>query len=329
MPPVKKQSREGELFNVNGLSVKEKAIYKIENRYDANAPSGFRAHNSTKLPSTNVGNSVQIPFVITNRATNDGIWDTGFFEKSPCYAGEDSTRVKERVKALNTYVVNPFEKLKGIPGILEHSNDDFWSSYTVELWAGRYFNTDDPMDLLDLYAAMHSGELAPESDQGNPKYKQADYIIIDKVKERSAKKHKAVSNATAIGKFYALVNENPKKLLMLLKYVGISNLASKADDETLITLFMQWLDRGEKNAEIFLNLLDECENKQFEEVIYLYSTLRTLFEKGKGITKNTMGDYVYNGQALGKDLKHVARNLVASPDLSDIKAQILEKADVK
>lgn len=329
MPPIKKQNRDGEMFNVNGLSVKESAVYKIENRYDPTAPTGFQRHNATKLPSSDVGNSVQIPFVVTNKATGDGIWDTGFFEKSPCYAGMPPAAVKERVKALRTHIVEPYEKLKGKEGLLEHSNDEFWSSFTVDLWAGRYLSTDDPIHLLDLYAAMQAGELAVESDQGNPRYNQADFIIIDKVKERSAKQSRAVASVTASGRFFALLQENPQKLLVMLRYVGVTNVTNKIDSDVLMTLFTQWLDMGDKNAENFVKLLDECENKSFEEAVYMYTTLKNMFERGRAITKNTMGDYVYNGHPLGKDLKHVAKNLVMSPDLSEIKAQILEEADAK
>jgi len=314
---TKSVNKADELFNINGLSIKKDAVYKIENRLDLKAPSGFREHRSTKLPSTSVGNTVYCPF------TNN-VWDTGLYAYSPCYRGEaNSAIVQAKIKALEEYIVKPYEKLSGKVDILSQNNEDFWLDYKVELWAGKYFNTAEPEDMLQLYLAMMGGELAPEGDDGNPKYSQADFTIVDKAKEQSAKQRNAVTNIDAIGQFFVLLSENPQKLINVLKYIGIANLTDKADSNTMKTLFYTWIDRDTRNPEIFAKVIEDSEVKEFEEVLYVHATIKKLAESGK-LPKNSVGDYTYTGIPLGKDLKSVAKNLVQNPEISDIKAQILE-----
>jgi len=315
---TKTVNKADELFNVNGLSIKKDAVYKIENRLDLKAPSGYQKERSTKLPSADTGNTIYCPF-------DNGVWDTGLYAFSPCYRGEsDSTATTEKLKMLQEYVVKPYERKTGIEGILEQKNDTFWNDYKVELWAGKYFNTSEPDDMLQLYLAMMAGELAPENDGGNPKYNQADFVIIDKAKERTLKTRKAVTNIDAIISFGALLSENPQKLSNILRYVGVANITDKIDGTTMKTMFHTWIERDERNAEIFGELIDKCEDKKFEEMVYLHSTLKKTAESGK-LSKNSIGDYVYNGVSLGKDLKAVAKNLVQNSELSDTKAQIIEE----
>ena len=315
-----------ELFTINGLTIRKGATYKVENKFDATAPSGFQKQRTTKLPSADVGNTIQCPFHSTNN-NGGGIYDTGLFENSPCYVGEPTAKVKERVKVLNDYVVKPFEATKGEEGILKQ-NSKFWDEYLVSLYAGQYFDTSNAEHVLALYVAMQAGELAPEHDLGNPKYRWADYVIIDKNKEKTVKTRKAVNNISAIGKFYVLHSENPQKLLHTLRYVGITSISDKTQSDTLQTMFQQWLDTNERNAEIFVDLLDKMEtDKLVEETVYLHSNLKRAMDKNKGLTKNQAGDYIYQGIPLGKDVKTVALNLVNSQELSDVKAQILEEIE--
>lgn len=325
MPPIKKVNKADELFNINGLSIKKGASYKVANKFDGNAPSGFQKERTTKLPSVDVANTIQLPFVVSNRATGEGVFDTGLHKYSPCYKGLDEKLVSEKIKMLEKYLVKPYEEAKGIEGKLSQSNEDFWNNHLVNLWSGRYFNPEDPEDMLDLYISMMAGELCPEGQEGNPKYANADFVIIDKIKERSVKQRKAKSTVSAIGQFYILLKENPQKLIHILRYIGISNVTDKAEEDALTAWFTQWLDTHDRNMEIFENLLEKCEEETFEEVVFLHSKLKRIVETKKGIAKNSVGDYVYNGHALGKDLKHVAQNLVSSPDLAEIKAQILEE----
>lgn len=328
MPPRKATNKVNELFSINGLSIKSGAVYKIENRFDANAPSGFQKERTTKLPSADIANTIQCPFVVSNKATGEGVFDTGLHKYSPCYKNQDEKSVAEKLKVLADFVVKPYEAKTGEDGKLAHNNDKFWSEYMVNLYADRYFSVADPDDMLALYVAMISGELCPEDEQGNPRYRNADYVIIDKAKEKTLKQKRATTNIDTIGEFYMLLKENPQKLTHILRYIGLSNITDKVDDVTLKTMFYTWLDQSDRNAEKFEQLVQDCEDKTKEEIIYLHSKLKRVVETNKGLSKNSVGDYVYNGQPLGKDLKTVASNLVASPELSQIKAQILEEFNV-
>ena len=85
------------IINVNGLDIKEDSIYTITGKLDKNAPSGFVKEGTTKLPSLGIMNTVVCNFVITNKATNQGVYDTGLYVESPCYAKMPKADVEERV----------------------------------------------------------------------------------------------------------------------------------------------------------------------------------------------------------------------------------------
>lgn len=320
----KKTLIDDNLFEINGLSIKRNATYKIENKYDANAPSGFQKERSTKIPSIDTGNTIQCPFSATDNK-GGGVWNTGFYVTSACYSGLDKKVVAEKVSALQEFVVKPYEEHIGQEGQLHHNNDEFWNNYLIELWSGRYLNTSDPKEMLDLYIALMSNEVAVSGvDEGNPKFSRADFIIVDKNKERSNKQKTAIASISAVGEFYTLLNANPQKLNAILRYLGIIGASEKVDQSALMIQFQQWTEVKIQNSEEFVKLIKSMEDNAVSEAVYLYSKLKSA-ELKRFISKDSIGDYVYKGIPLGKDLKVIARNLINDPELTEIKAQILEQ----
>ncbi|MDC7249867.1 MAG: hypothetical protein PQJ49_08135, partial [Sphaerochaetaceae bacterium] len=110
------------LVDVNGLVIKTNSVYKVTNKLDNTAPSGFVKEGTTKLPSSGIGNTVPCPFKITNKAKGTGIFDTGFYVGSPCYATMDTDKAEKQVAILKKAIVEPYEKKYG-RGILDHNND--------------------------------------------------------------------------------------------------------------------------------------------------------------------------------------------------------------
>lgn len=140
------------LITVNNLDIKSNSIYKIENKPDMNAPSGYREMGTTKLPSEGIGNSVPCRFVVNDHNTGKGVYDTGLYIGSPCFKGKGEKEQERVVADLREHIVKPYEALHGM-AILDHKNLSFWDNFSVDLWEGRFFNTSNVEDLLDLYIA--------------------------------------------------------------------------------------------------------------------------------------------------------------------------------
>ena len=89
------------LIEINGLVIKTNSVYKVTNKPDSQAPSGFIKEGTTKLPSAGIGNTVPVRYEITNHAKGTGVFDTGLYVESPCYATLDLKEVQKRVEILH------------------------------------------------------------------------------------------------------------------------------------------------------------------------------------------------------------------------------------
>lgn len=309
------------IIEVNGLTIKSKSIYKITGKLDKDAPNGFVKEGTTKLPSLGIGNTVPCRYVITNKATQTGVFDTGFYEESPCYSNLDKEKVREKVEILRKNVVEPYERKHG-KGILDHKNEDFWKDFGVNLFDGRFLVTDNVDDLLELYIAMLGYELTPKSAIGNPKYKESQYCIEDKAEARTIKDERADNIMTAITNFGILLATKKNLLINILKYINLIGVTDNIDPITLKSSFYEWLNKSEDNPKIFQKAFELTENVKTSEVIDLFVLVNKLAKKG--ILKKENGEYTYGGKNLGADLKTVANNLNSKQELQDVKIDLLE-----
>lgn len=316
-------SKKETLIDVNGLVIKTDSIYKVTNKLDNNAPSGFVKEGTTKLPSSGIGNTVPCPFKVTNKAKGTGIFDTGLYEGSPCYATLDNETVRKQVEKLREAIVKPYEKKYG-KGILDHQNEEFWSEFGINLFDGRYFVTNNVDDLLELYIAMLGYELTPkgEKHEGNPKYSQSDYCIEDKEKVQNIKDERANKMVSAITNFGALLKSDRNTLLNVLRYVGLIGVEGKIDDATLNSLFFEWLNKSNENPKSFDKAYELTKREETFDIVNLYAIASRLAIKN--VITRVGGEYTYKGKTLGADLKTVSMNLNNKKDLEEIKIELLE-----
>ncbi len=309
------------LIIINGLEIKTNSIYKITNKLDSSAPSGFIKEGTTKLPSIDVGNTVPCRFITTNKARGIGIFDTGFYKDSPCYATVDKELSKQQVKSLRNHIVNPYEDKHG-RGVLDHKNEDFWKEFGVDLYTGRYFVTSNVDDLLGLYIAMSGFELTPKDKVGNPKFNESQYCIEDKDKVTTIKQERSSNLMNSITKFGVLLETDKTKLLNILRYIRIIGVNEDIDTLTLNSLFFEWLHKSDENPKKFLKTYKLASSDSTSEIIDLYTLVNRLVIK-KIINKEG-SEYSYKGEYLGMDLKTVATNLNNKKELEEIKIELLE-----
>ena len=308
------------IVEVNGLAIKADSTYKITPKPDSNAPSGFIREGTTKLPSVGIGNSIPCRYITTNKATGQGMYDTGLYEQSPCYATMDREEVRLLVERLQEKLVVPYEKSHG-HGILDQSNSEFWDNYVVDLFAGRFFNTSNPDDLLGLYIAMRGFELTPRKSLGDSKYNDSQFCIEDKAEVKSIKDRRAETAMRAYTKFGHLLMTQRPTLVNVLKYVQLLGITNEVDDTTLNTVFYEWIQKSESNITRFIKAVEMVE-KDGGEVINMYAKLTEMARKRLFQKEGTM--YLYDGKELGADLKTAAQNLNTKKSLQKTKIAILE-----
>lgn len=311
------------LVNVNGLEIRVNSIYKITSKPDAEAPSGFVEEGTTKLPSVGIGNTVPCRFVVQNKSTGDGVYDTGFYVQSPCYAGKTDAEKKSLVAQLKKSIVKPYEEKYGKPGVLDNSNTEFWDSFGVDLVTGRVFSTENVEDLLGLYVAMRGFELTPKKDVGNPKFNESQFCIEDKAVVKSVETERALEMMESISNMTSILKANKSKLTNIFKYLGLLSIAEDVDVATLNTIGYQWLHSKVDNPKKFLKVFALTQNEATEEVVDLYVVLSKL--STRGVIEKISGSYYYGGEFLGADLKTSTNNLNSNAELEEIKVEILEK----
>ena len=230
------------------FSIKSDTIYTVIPKPDPNAPDGFKEHGTTKLIHPDVTNTVAAPFDVEM-----GVWDTGFYELSPCLRGMDRKEQEEHVKLVRKYIVEPVEKIKGV-GTLDHNaKNTFFDDFPIALYNKVSFNTADPLQLLMLYLVILGKDLAPKELSGHPQFKKAAYQVVNREREISNKQQIEIDKGRAIGEFYALLKSDKKKLGILLTYLGVST-TSMQDEDTFITVFQRFLNDkqdGYRNSKIF------------------------------------------------------------------------------
>lgn len=309
------------LFEVNGFQVIKGSTYVIRDKEDLNAPSGFIKVGVTKLPSDRITETFQCAYKM--KSANSGVWDTGFYEYSPCYSNTKSDEVERQVNLLKKTVVKPYEKFVGTKKVLDHNNDEFWNKKMFEVYTGQVFDTTNPEDLLALYFALRTRQVTPKEKKGDASYKMSSYIIVDINKDIKRKDEKSSMLFDAIGKFESLYMSDKKRLISSLNYLNLV-VADDIEREAFRGLFNEWLNqRNGENVELFLSLVKETEEDSGRAKVELYLKLKEAFVRGGRVTKNPNGVYYYGEHELGPDLKSAAQNIAKSKELEPVKKALL------
>lgn len=322
-------------FEVKGIPIISDTMYQVIPKYDANAPQGFKDHGTTKLLQNGITESA--PCVYDE---NLRLWDTGFYEKSPCYRGMKSTEIQTLVEQLQEHIVEPYEEIIGKGGLRATSdNNDFWdlfgtrpmnSDYALgQIYNGKVFNTANPKDLLELYIAILHGSVVLEKDTSAPHARAAKFCIVNKEAAVNLKEKRLLQKAEAIGSFTALLKSNPKKLKSVLEYLGII-ASNNVEDTTLVSLLMVYLEDpkiGHENVKRFNETINKASKENGAKEIELFSTLSLLFRKG--VIKKEYGEFYLNGTLLGNKIKDGAYKAVSDKNLETEIFEALEALENK
>lgn len=311
------------LFSINDFEVYSDSVYVVNDKRDLDAPSGYINVGVSKLPSRGVGETFQVRFESRDNGRT-GVWDTGFDEYSPCYKSKSQEEAKAIVKGLRANLLNPYRKVIGVEDAFEKTNEAFFLKTRFHVYSGKTYNTNDPVDLMELYFGLLANQLTPKGQEGNSKFNDSAYVVIDINKNLTIKVSRNIEKFKAIGAFQGMLQADRDRLMAILEYSGLS-FSSSVDDNTLISMFNEYLDGGTKDnrIELFNKLVDETDNTQGMEKIYLYRALKVEFKKPNSKITKSGGIFYYDGVELGPELKNSVENITKNSKLLGVKKDLL------
>lgn len=307
------------LFEVDGFEVMANTRYVIADRTDHNAPSGFVEKGVTKLPSDGVGETFSCPFRAQG-TEGDGVWDTGFYPESPCYANIGNEEAKKIVQGLEKNLLQRYGAFIGGSEKLNHLNNEFWDSKKFRVFSGQSLSTDKIEELMTLYFALRQRKVVPKGKEGEAKYRGTPYYVVDVNQDVKKRDEKALKKFDAIGKFQGMLRTDKSTLISILSYMDIP-VADNVKDSALIGMFSSYIESSEPTIERFNSVVDMSETEQGRQIIEVFLELKKMSRKGKLEKINSV--YYFDGEELGADLKTSAENVVKNKALSELKNLII------
>ena len=308
-------------IKVNGIDLKNDTLYQVVPKTDHDAPDGFIKEGTTKILSPNMSETVSCVF---NERSN--VWDTGFFENSPCYRGMNKEEVKLIVENLNENIVKPVEELLG-EGKLNHVNGNiFWNELMINLKNGKVFHTANPMDLFHLYIAILHNNLAPKDQEDSYKFKKAKYCVVNKEEVVNIKQQREANRNKCIGLFFTLFSTDKSKLFLICDFVGLSSIDKATSEVSANSAFNQFLDHrteGYQNIDKFLKAYELSQDDEGLREMTIYRDLKTLFRKGIIIKKYS--EFYLEGESLGTNFTDATHKVLKNKDLENQVFELMEK----
>ncbi len=318
---TKKEREKKVLFTINGFEVKENSIYSVSDKKDGDAPTGFVKAGVSKLPHDGVDETFGVRWVEVSRGK--GVWDTGFYEYSPCYDGMSDEERKVMVSSLKKSVLDPYKKAIGDPTAFDQNDNAFFDNMLFKIDSRKVYNTENPIQRMELYFALRAYQVAPRGAEGDSKYRLASYVLNDNTKKVKDKDDLNVITFKATGVFQKLYENDRERLIAVLNWVGLK-IGIDPDEGTLISMFAEYIRESYSRTKAFLDIVTETETEIGLNKLNIYKRLKEIVNKSNKITKSPNGTYFYDGDVeIGPDLKAASENIAKNKDLNRIKKEIL------
>lgn len=323
---IKKTTEKDDLlFSLRGFDVRQKRTYEVRNKKDETAPSALIEIGATKIPTADGGDSFQFPFHRIGGGV-DGVWDTGFYEESPCYQNYPAEERKEMVKRAKAVLAN-YRAATGIAYMFDHSTEE--GRATIEnTWfhvkAQDVFISDNPIQVMTLYVSLLTAHLADKDNEDDPQFNNASYSVVDITKLATDADEKADMGFEVIELFSTNLKTpaGKERLINILNFIGIQT----ADNISDAGLRQVAMNRVANSSDIYKRLKERLKNADTEKgglLLEVYAKLRELDGKGLGLTKELKKGYYYKGTPVGQDLRKSAENIANNTDLQHVLHDLL------
>lgn len=311
------------IIELDDFSLRKDTLYEIKQKYDADAPEGFRQYETTKALMDDVSNSEAV--AIFNEYIR--AWDNGLFLESPLLtaAVPDETARKLVLESLEENIVKPIESVRG-KGALDNkeSNNEFWDNFTVTLNVGRVFNTADPMQALQLYNLLLRKVVTPKDLENHPAYRGSQFTIIDKELSVSKAAEKSERDIKSAGLYYQLKTTNREALIAILNYIGL-NVKESDTDSNIDFLFKRFLEdknNGVQNTKEFIEVSENYTTPKGKQLIGTFQKLRELYSEGSIELRGK--DYYLGEYNLGNTFKLASKTVVSDKDIKKAFSELLK-----
>lgn len=309
------------LFTVNGFTVTKDNIYLIKDKVDGDAPSGFVRAGVSKVPNPGVDESFGFRFIATELGGNKGSWDSGFYNYSPCYENMEEKAITSIVKKRTTSILEPYRKATGMKDVFDLENQDTFEEEIFTIKTGQRLNTNNPVHVMTLYAALMAYKVAPSGSEGDSKYRESSYIVVDTTINKDQKDEKVMAEFEAIGIFNDLIKSSPDILESILTWIGIKYSAA-SDTGTVYSMFQKQVASSSITAQAFVELAESAGSDKGLDKLVIYQKLKEMLKSGK-VTKSPQGIYYYDEHEIGPGLKPAAENIVKTAGLKEVRNEIL------
>ena len=297
------QRKEVKKFKVGNIEIVIGDKYVLDNRFDATAPEALRKIETTKLPFTGAGVKDAVYFDDMKQ-----LYDTGFYETSNCLQRYSEEERPELVKIYNKQIKEPFEKIMNVD-LSPAGNNDFWESYRYEAYANKQFDTNNPLELMELFQIVIQG-IACDKNEKDPFYRNnAQFTISNPSTVKNKNKEKSKNKLKAITTLSTLADANRDKLNLILEFIGRGDNISKISKEDLNLIYFELFNDGKAGLDIAESFLDACdmyESPDGKTKMEFFYAINKLFKLRK-ISKGNRGYETLDGVWLGNNLQDIAQ----------------------
>jgi hypothetical protein len=319
----KKMSKEKVLFTIDGFEVASGRVYKIYNKPDANAPTGFVAEGTTKIPSQGIGDVFPFRFV-------DGVWDTGFHKDSACYRNMPEAEVKQLVSQRRKNVLEPLQQAVGDNTLYEHTNHPTLDSAMFHVDVEQSFSADDLKHRMTLYVALLNKKITPKDKQHSPQYRHSAYIVEDSTKAGKINHESEIAHIKAIRLFDKMYTADPESLKVVLEWCGIQGFVEGNDADVVTAIFNSKIKGDSAQAARFVTAIEDVQaQRSGYQKYFIFSKMNKLKGRSQNFMAATNGRWYYSGVEVGADLKSAAEAVALKSELAGIRDEILSEKTTK
>lgn len=299
--------------------IRKNTVYTVIGRSDAGAPEALQKYGSSKIPFAGNCDYVNCPF---DRIGN--IYDTGFYPESRCYNDLTREAAAESAEMALKNVGEPYSRVNNVD--ISQYNYEFWDSLSIKLYeGGLVFDTNNPTQLFNLYISILSGQLCPDVLDGDPKFMNAFYMLIDSSVNLVQGDEYELNVLDATTNFMSLFKgseEQRQTAIDIAIYLKIHD-GMDADDRYFAVAFKRFLEERVENIERFKYAYDLSKDPTKHEILKMSRMLTMLMSRGR-VRTDKEGLYL-KGVLLGKEKQVISETVVMDPKQAKSKMLIIEE----
>ena len=250
--------------------------YSVDHKMDKTAPDGMIELGATKYPLVGVAASEKVYFDDTRN-----VFDTGFYTQSICndYLLE-SENPDEIVRIYNTLIREPYEKQMNVS--LAETNFAFWDNFSYKVQVNKTYNTNDIVDLFELFLALKQGVICNKGER-NSRFQKAQYNISNPEAIKNKEDIKFDNKMKAINTFNLLLESDIEKAYTILEYLQATDPRATHID-VLRRQYLRTLEAdktGTDSVDRFLEAVEKYNQPKGQLEMQYFAMVQKLYLKKK------------------------------------------------